>query len=52
VSFARWEPTLGETTGTRATGSFSATFTDGGNTKTVTDGLFDVALTVSTLPGV
>jgi hypothetical protein len=44
--------TLGETTGTRATGSFSATFTDAGNTKTVTDGLFDVALTVSTLPGV
>jgi len=41
---------LGETTGTRATGSFSATFTlTGGGTKEITDGLFDVMLTVSSL---
>ena len=41
---------IGETTGTRTTGSFSATFTlSGGGTKTITDGLFDLMLIVSTL---
>lgn len=42
--------TLGETTGTRAVGTFTGTLSfPGGATKTVTDGKFDVALTVSTL---
>ena len=41
---------IGETTGTRTTGSFSAPFTlSGGGTKTITDGQFDLMLTVSTL---
>lgn len=39
---------LGDTTGTHAVGTFSATFSfPGGTTKTVTDGKFDLALTVS-----
>jgi hypothetical protein len=42
--------TLGETTGTRVTGTFSATVPfDDGTTHTITDGVYDVSLTVSSL---
>ncbi len=41
---------LGETTGTRVTGTFSATLPfDDGTTHTITDGVYDVSLIVSSL---
>ena len=41
---------LGESSGTRAKGSFSAVVTlDDGSARTITDGVFDVALVVSAL---
>lgn len=41
---------IGAVSGTRATGTFQASLmTTGGGTKTITDGMFDVPLTVSAL---